>query len=73
MHSVLITGGTGFLGRGLVRRLLDDGARRVRIYSRNEFAQSRMRDDYADERWASSSAMCAMPIGSSARCRGAIS
>jgi UDP-N-acetylglucosamine 4,6-dehydratase len=50
MHSVLITGGTGFLGRGLVRRLLDDGARRVRVYSRNEFAQSRMRDDYADER-----------------------
>lgn len=52
--GVLITGGTGFLGRGLVRRLLDDGCERICIYSRGEFAQAKMRADFGDDerlRW----------------------
>lgn len=52
--SVLITGGTGFLGQGLVKRLLEEGAMRVCIYSRGEFAQSKMRAKFNDDarlRW----------------------
>ncbi len=54
MNSVLITGGTGFLARGLVRRLLEDGCQRICIYSRGEFAQARMRAEFKNEprlRW----------------------
>lgn len=54
MRSVLITGGSGFLGRGLVRRLLDLGAERVCVYSRGEYAQHLMRQEFAGEpriRW----------------------
>lgn len=54
MVSVLITGGSGFLGRGLVRRLLDEGAERICIYSRGEHTQSLMRSDFNDDerlRW----------------------
>ena len=52
--GVLITGGTGFLGCGLVRRLLNDGCERICIYSRGEFAQAKMRADFGDDerlRW----------------------
>ena len=42
--SILITGGTGFLGRGLVRRLLLQGHQRICIYSRGEYAQHVMQD-----------------------------
>lgn len=52
--SVLITGGTGFLARGLVKRLLDDGCERICIYSRNEFSQFQMRRMFGDDarlRW----------------------
>lgn len=52
--SVLITGGTGFLGNGLVKQLLEDGAMRVCVYSRGEFAQSKMRAMLGDDarlRW----------------------
>lgn len=48
MSSVLITGGTGFLGHGLVRRLLALGHERVRVYSRNEFSQFRMAEAFPD-------------------------
>ena len=40
--SILITGGTGFLGRGLVRRLLQVGHQRICVYSRGEYAQAVM-------------------------------
>lgn len=53
-HGILITGGTGFLGHGLVRKLLDEGCERVCIYSRGEFAQARMRQTFGDDsrlRW----------------------
>lgn len=55
MNSVLITGGTGYLARGLVRRLLEDGkCQRICLYSRGEFAQSLMRREFDDDarlRW----------------------
>ena len=47
MSGILITGGTGYLGHGLVRRLVELGYRRVRIYSRGEFAQHKMAQVFA--------------------------
>lgn len=52
--GVLVTGGTGFLAKGLVRQLLDAGCPRVCIFSRGEFAQARMRREFRDDprlRW----------------------
>lgn len=54
MKSVLVTGGTGFLARGLVGRLLADGCERVCVYSRGEYAQAQMRRQFNDDarlRW----------------------
>lgn len=63
MSSILITGGTGFLGRAIVSRLLGFGNihddldlayGRVCIYSRNEHAQATMREEFEDDdrlRW----------------------
>lgn len=55
MNSVLITGGSGFLGHGLVEAMLRDNlASRICIYSRGEFAQSQMRQRFKDDqrlRW----------------------
>jgi len=52
--SVLITGGTGYLGRALTRRLLELGCERICIYSRGEYAQATMRRELQDDqrmRW----------------------
>ena len=53
--SILITGGTGSLGKGLVTHLLEKTlARRIAIYSRDELKQSQMRGEFADDsrlRW----------------------
>ena len=38
----LVTGGTGSLGQCLVERLIGEGAKEVRVYSRDEFKQSEM-------------------------------
>lgn len=46
-QRILITGGSGFLGHGLTRALLANGDD-VRIYSRNEHAQYKMRTHFAD-------------------------
>lgn len=46
MNSYLITGGTGFLGHGLVGELLRTGAERVRVFSRSEVHQFHMRQLY---------------------------
>lgn len=54
MRSILITGGTGFLGRGLTAEALKQGIRRICIYSRGEVAQYEMRQAFGDEprlRW----------------------
>lgn len=50
MNSILITGGTGYLARGLVRQLLADGIQRVCLYSRGEFAQATMRQEFDNDR-----------------------
>ncbi len=53
-NGILITGGTGFLARGLVRALLARGDERVCIYSRGEYPQALMRRDLKDDerlRW----------------------
>ena len=48
MNNVLITGGTGFLGRGLVRELMARGTERICIFSRDEAKQAAMRSAIED-------------------------
>lgn len=43
LDSVLITGGSGFLGRALAKELLETDASRICVFSRGEFAQAQMR------------------------------
>lgn len=47
--GVLITGGSGYLGRVLARRLIEAGYGRVCIYSRGEYAQARMRTEFNND------------------------
>jgi UDP-N-acetylglucosamine 4,6-dehydratase len=49
MRSILVTGGSGFFGRGFVRKALDLGAERVCIYSRGEYAQHLMREQFKND------------------------
>lgn len=53
--SILITGGTGSLGKALVKYLLEEtSVRRIAVFSRDELKQLQMRKDFADEsrlRW----------------------
>ena len=53
--QVLITGGSGYFGRACVQRLLErPDVRRVCVYSRGEYAQAQMRDQFHDDprlRW----------------------
>tara|TARA_Y100001936_G_scaffold240864_1_gene275912 strand:- start:5280 stop:6281 length:1002 start_codon:yes stop_codon:yes gene_type:complete len=48
--KILITGGTGSLGTALTRRLLDEGADTIRIFSRNESKQIEMESKFNDNR-----------------------
>lgn len=53
-NGILITGGSGYLARGLVERLLEQGEDRICLYSRGEYAQSLMRAEFEDDprlRW----------------------
>ncbi len=51
MISVLITGGSGFLGNALLEHLLTrPGVQRICIYSRGEFKQAQMRQQFTDKR-----------------------
>ena len=47
---VLITGGTGSLGQALTQRLLENGVKTVRIFSRNENKQIQMESKFNDNR-----------------------
>lgn len=47
--NILITGGTGFFSKGFVRTVLEQGAQRVCIYSRDEYKQSLMRAEFGDD------------------------
>jgi UDP-N-acetylglucosamine 4,6-dehydratase len=50
LGSVLITGGSGYLGRALARRLLEtDASHRICIFSRGEHAQASMREEFGDD------------------------
>ena len=53
--NVLVTGGTGYFGKGFVKKLLANNlAERICIYSRGEFAQHKMREEFNDDsrlRW----------------------
>jgi UDP-N-acetylglucosamine 4,6-dehydratase len=47
--SVLVTGGSGAFGQAFTRRALDDGARRVVVFSRSEAKQAEMRAAFHDD------------------------
>ncbi len=46
---MLVIGGTGTFGRAFVRRMINQGIRRVCVYSRDEHKQAQMRDEFGDE------------------------
>ena len=48
--TILITGGTGSLGTSLTRKLLNTGAKRIRIFSRDEWKQTFMKSKLSDSR-----------------------
>ena len=48
--KILITGGTGSLGKGLTKRLLSYNVDSIRIYSRNENQQVKMQSEFNDKR-----------------------
>ena len=48
--KILITGGTGSLGRALTKRLLAEKVDVIRIFSRNENRQVTMQDEFNDDR-----------------------
>lgn len=48
-RSILITGGAGAFGQAFARRALDDGARRVVIFSRSESTQAAMKAQFRHE------------------------
>jgi FlaA1/EpsC-like NDP-sugar epimerase len=48
--NLLITGGTGSLGQALVREALKMDFHSIRVYSRNEYYQWLMRQNFKDER-----------------------
>lgn len=48
--TVLITGGTGSFGKTMVRHLLDQGYKQIRIFSRDEWKQEDMRVHMAEPR-----------------------
>jgi UDP-N-acetylglucosamine 4,6-dehydratase/5-epimerase len=53
VNSVLITGGSGFLGEGLIDELLRRSASRICVYSRGEYRQHVLRTKYPQSqlRW----------------------
>lgn len=49
MKNILVTGGSGFFGRGFVREALKRGAERICVYSRGEYAQHLMRQEFEND------------------------
>ena len=50
LGTLLITGGTGTFGHAFTKRVLDDNlAERVRIYSRDEYKQARMAEEFGGD------------------------
>jgi len=48
--KILITGGTGSLGKALTKRLLKENVEIIRIYSRDEWKQFQMQNEIKDDR-----------------------
>ena len=48
--KILITGGTGSLGKALTKKLLGEGVETIRIFSRNERQQIEMESKFDDNR-----------------------
>jgi UDP-N-acetylglucosamine 4,6-dehydratase/5-epimerase len=48
-QNILVTGGSGFFGRGFVLRALELGAKRVCVYSRGEYVQHLMRQGFRND------------------------
>ena len=48
--KILITGGTGSLGKALTKRLLKYDVETIRILSRNESNQVQMNSEFSDDR-----------------------
>jgi len=48
--TVLITGGTGSLGRALTKKLLEFPVKAIRIFSRDEWKQYEMKSEFTDKR-----------------------
>ena len=48
--KVLITGGTGSLGKALTKKILETDVKTIRIFSRDEWKQSQMESDFNDDR-----------------------
>lgn len=46
---MLITGGTGAFGRAFVRRMIEKGHRRICVYSRDEYKQHQMREEFGTD------------------------
>jgi UDP-N-acetylglucosamine 4,6-dehydratase len=49
-RTITITGGTGSFGSVMARRLLEEGAARINVFSRDEAKQDQMRRTFSDER-----------------------
>lgn len=49
MRSVLVTGASGFFGRGFVSAILKTGVSRVCVFSRGEYTQSLMRQEFGND------------------------
>ena len=48
--KILITGGTGSIGRALTKRLLETNVEEIRIYSRDEWKHFEFGQEFRDER-----------------------
>ena len=48
--TILITGGTGSLGKSLTRKLLSTNVKKIRIFSRDEWKQLEMKSTFSDDR-----------------------
>ena len=61
MNPIVITGGAGFIGSGLVRRLLAHGAERVTVFD-NLYSGKEANLAEVRERWISSAAISASTL-----------
>ena len=49
--TILVTGGTGSFGKAFIKRILKEEPKKVIVFSRDEFKQSEMENEFADCRY----------------------